>query len=120
MKTLYNDMEYLNWFINGMLSDSREINVGCLRRFAEWQEYGDDLYTCILAQDDDICPKGKVAIVEWESEASEEIRTLALYDPAFFCKHLEVACEKTAQKYPEDREPMKQSLAKIRHDLNLD
>ena len=120
MKTLSNDMEYLHRFIYGMLSDSREITVGCLRRFAEWQEYGDDLYTCILAQDDDICPKGKVAIVEWESEASEEIRTLALYDPAFFCKHLEAACEKTAQKYPEDREPMEQSLAKIRHDLNLD
>ena len=121
MRTLNNDMEYLNWFINGMLSDSREINVGCLRRFAECRGYGDVLYSCIFAQeDDDICPKGKVAIVEWESEASEEIRTLALYDPAFFCKHLEAACEKTAQKYPEDREPMEQSLAKIRHDLNLD
>ncbi len=120
MKTLYNDMEYLDFFIRAMLSYSRRVKPGRLRCFAEWQEYGDDLYTCILAQDDDICPKGKVAIVEWESEASEEIRTLALYDPAFFCKHLEAACEKTAQKYPEDRKPMEQSLAKIRHDLNLD
>ena len=120
MRTLNNDMEYLDFFIRAMLSYSRRVKPGRLRRFAEWQEYGDDLYTCILAQDDDICPKGKVAIVEWESEASEEIRTLALYDPAFFCKHLEAACEKTAQKYPEDRKSMEQSLAKIRHDLNLD
>ena len=121
MRTLNNDMEYLNFLIYGMLCDSKEINVGCLRDLAEWKGYGDDLFSCTYSKvDDDYCPRGKVAIVEWESEASEEIRTLALYDPAFFCKHLEAACEKTAQKYPEDRKSMEQSLAKIRHDLNLD
>ncbi len=121
MRTLYNDMEYLNFFIRVMLSSAREINVGCLRRFAEWQGYGDDFYLCTYSkEDDDICPKGKVAIVDWESEASEEINTLVLYDPEFFYRHLAEACEKKAQKYPKYRKAIEEALAKIRHDLNLD
>ena len=120
MRTLNNDMEYLNFFIRAMLSYSGRVKIGRLWRFAEWQEYGDDFFSCILAQDDDICPKGKVAIVDWDWDNPDEINTLVLYDPKFFYQHLEAACEKTAQKYPEDRKPMEQALAKIRHDLNLD
>ena len=121
MKTLYNDMEYLSFFIRCMLSDFGEINVGCLQRLAERTGYGDDMCACTYSQRyDDICPEGKVAIVDWDWDNPEEINTLVLYDPKFFYQHLEEACEKTAQKYPEDRKSMEQSLAKIRHDLNLD
>ncbi len=121
MKTLYNDMEYLSFFIRCMLSDFGEINVGCLQRLAERTGYGDDMCACTYSQKyDDICPEGKVAIVDWDWDNPEEINTLVLYDPKFFYQHLAEACEKTAQKYPEDRKSMEQSLAKIRHDLNLD
>ena len=122
MKILYNDEDYMQDCISIVFSTKYGIDAQTVHYFAEFQGQGDEFFQCTYAeQDNDLCPKeGKVAYLCWKMDGSDEIDTAAIFDPKFFYQHLAEACEKTAQKYPEDRKSMEQSLAKIRHDLNLD